>query len=421
MSVTEAYTDVVELCAMLQCLGFSVKSLDTNDTNVSQEGGTRTVVINCQSSGLHVVLESEDVTCSCPTSSNQQNSGFWQVSGVTGGKQLNKECGSALLGSLPKAHRERLTKELQDMVRCIKENNESDIEKPKETAPNRSASMIEMKTPEKRHLKIKSETPKRYRSLDTLTMDKGVAEPLPAPGPLQKLTTDATDPNVDKKVQSMCQRQSTYTLSSTPGSMRRSNKTSSPIQSAPSTSILESLISAEKTAEELRNKLSSVIREFTEDGNHDSSMSSLALDVSKISVLKGSECTKLQFASSPNLSGLVMTQEDLSNRLKRTESASTSNLSSTKTMSKDGKTSRLRRISPNIFKLKKDNPSLPKLDKLKSEDNKTSKLSSLLKPKYVTPARASKSVTDASPNLSASRKKFSHVKSTIPRPMSKKD
>lgn len=63
-----------------------------------------------------------------------------------------QESGSALLGYLPKAYRERLTKELLEIVRCIKENNESDLEKPKErdSLANKSASMIELKTPEKR-------------------------------------------------------------------------------------------------------------------------------------------------------------------------------------------------------------------------------------------------------------------------------
>lgn len=43
---------MVELCALLQCLGFSVKSLDSNDVNMSQqEAGARTVVINCQVMG----------------------------------------------------------------------------------------------------------------------------------------------------------------------------------------------------------------------------------------------------------------------------------------------------------------------------------------------------------------------------------
>lgn len=43
----DPYIDVVELCALLQCLGFGIKSLDTTDGNVSEEG-TRTVTINCQ-------------------------------------------------------------------------------------------------------------------------------------------------------------------------------------------------------------------------------------------------------------------------------------------------------------------------------------------------------------------------------------
>jgi hypothetical protein len=52
--------------------------------------------------------------------------------------------------------------------------------------------------------------------------------------------------------------------------------------------LLESLIEAEQGAENLRNKLATIIREFIDDadGKNDSSMSSLVLDVSKISVLK---------------------------------------------------------------------------------------------------------------------------------------
>ncbi|CAH0720484.1 unnamed protein product, partial [Brenthis ino] len=408
----DAYTDVVELCALLQCLGFHIKSLDITDGNVSQDGGTRTVIINCQASGFHVVMESANLTCSCPSAPNQQNSSFWQVSGMTGGKQYSKEYGSGLLGSLPKAHRERLTKELQEIVRCIKEHNESDGSN-KECIGNKSASMIELKTPEKRLSQIKSEMPTCHRSLDTLTT--GAEDQLPAPGPLQKQHTE--DNRNTKKLQLMCQRQSTYTLSSTPGSARRRNKTSSPIQT-PSNTVLESLIAAEKTAEELRNRLSNVIKEFIEDNKLDSSMSSLALDVSKISVLKGPDCSKPQFASSPNLSGMSV-QDDFARRFKRVDSASTSNLAP-KSASKDGKTSKLRRISPNLFKLR-SSPSVAKNDKGKSNDNKSSKLNSLFKPKIVVPVRTTKTTTDASPNVSASRKKFSNVKSTIPRPASKKE
>ncbi|XP_026735661.1 uncharacterized protein LOC113499386 [Trichoplusia ni] len=414
----EAYTDVVELCALLQCLGFSVKSLDTSDGNVSQDGAVRSVVINCQSSGLHVVLESPSLSCSCPTT-NHQNIGVWQVSGVTGGKQLDKEFGCSLLGSLPKSHRERLAKELHEMIRCIKEHNESDSEHPKEAIANKSASMIELKTPDKSDFKIKSDTPTRYRSLDTLTAARRDPQ-LPAPGPLQKLDlADASTEEGKDKKQIMCRRQSTYTLSSTPGSVRIRNKTSSPIHATQST-LLESLFAAEKAAEELHSKLTYVIREFVEDGKHDSSISSLTLDVSKISLLKCSEATKAQFSSSPNLSGLGNTREDLTkSRLKRFESASTSNLGP-KSSSKDNKlASKLRRISPNIFKIKKEGSSV-KAEKPKPQDAK-SKLNILFKPKIVTPVRTPRSNAEASPNLSSSRKKFSHVKSTIPRPASKKE
>ncbi|CAG4987357.1 unnamed protein product [Parnassius apollo] len=426
MTEMDPYTDVVELCALLQCLGFSIKSLETSDGNVSQEGGVRTVVINCQASGLHVVLESNNVSCSCPANSQQQNSGFWQVSGTKGGKQLDKEYGSSVLGSLPKAYRERLTKELLDIVRCIKENNESDLEKPKEreSLANKSASMTELKTPEKQLFQLPSGTPTRYRSLDTLTTGKEVTdENLPAPGLLQKHISDksSTDTNDQDNKKLMCQsqRQSTYTLSSTPESIRQRNKTSSPIQGAES-KILENLISAEKAAEDLRNKLANIVKQINEDGKNDSSMCSLVLDVSKISVLKGAETSKAQFASSPNLSALGSGIEDFSkSRLKRIESASTSNLITDKPTSKDGKMSKLRRISPKMFNLKKDTYAVSKI--ATSQENKSGKLNALFKPKIVTPVRVPKVSLEPSPNLSASRKKFSHVKSTIPRPAAKKE
>lgn len=59
----------------------------------------------------------------------------------------------------------------------------------------------------------------------------------------------------------------------------------SPIRST-ATTVLDSLIDAKNAAEELRNKLAHIITEIIDDEKIDSSMSSLALDVSKISVLK---------------------------------------------------------------------------------------------------------------------------------------
>ncbi|XP_053611206.1 uncharacterized protein LOC128675671 isoform X2 [Plodia interpunctella] len=410
MPPNDAYTDVVELCALLQCLGFSVKSLDTCDNNNSQDGPGRSVVINCQSSGLNVVLESDGPVCSCPAT-NKQNSGVWQVSGVTGGKQLDKEFGCTLLGSLPKEHRERLSAELQGMIRCIKQF--SGVGEDDRPHANKSASMIELSTPEKRLFQVKVDTPTRYRSLDTLTTAKEVDQPLPAPGPLHRGICHAfTDEDKQEAKTTMCRRQSTYTLSSTPGSMKRTrNKTSSPIQSQQT--LLDSLISAERTAEELKNKIAFIIREFVDDGKNDSSISSLALDVSKISVLKG-EISKAQFASSPNLSALGAVKEEFpKSRLNRFESASTSNLAPKVTPNRDTK-SKLRRLSPNIFKLKKDSPGVK--TGAKATDAK-SKLNSMFKPKIVTPIQTRSPL--ASPNLSASKRKFSHVKSTIPRPMKK--
>ncbi|XP_048482379.1 uncharacterized protein LOC105393079 [Plutella xylostella] len=415
----DAYTDVVELCALLQCLGFNVKSLDTNEgTNVSQDagvvGGTRTVVINCQSSGLHVVLESGAAACSCPAT-DHQNSGFWQMEAVTGGKQVEKECGSALLGSLPKSFKERLSADLQEMVRCIKQHT-GDADAP---APHHSASLAELTTPEKKITmqQLKADTPTRYRSLDTLSGGQGAE--LPPPGSLTKPPPEADRAS---KVPLMCRRQSTYTVASTPGgSVRKRNKTSSPIQ--PQSSVLDSLIEAEKAAEALRYQLASIIRDFADEGRDDSSMSSLALDVSKISLLKGAD-SKAQFASSPNLSGMGTLHEGLTKgNLKRFESASTSNLLSAKSTPKEStsRISKLRRLSPSIFKMRKDSSSAAKGDKsAKSDTSKTSKFNNMMRPRIVTPVRIPRQVSEASPNLSASKNKFSHIKSTIPRPASAK-
>ncbi|XP_004924005.1 uncharacterized protein LOC101737572 [Bombyx mori] len=416
---TDAYTDVVELCALLQCLGFSVKSLESTEANVGEDAGARTIVINCQSSGLHVVLESPSVSCSCPSAS-EQNSGIWQVSGVTGGKHLDKEFGWSLLGSLPKSHRDRLTKELLDVIRYIKEYNETDDKRrEKEAIANRSASMLELTTPEKSHFQIKSDTPTRCRSLDTLTKVRK-DDQLPVPRTLQRSRLNSEPSTDDDKAeirQPMAQRQSTYTLSSTPGSARRRNKTSSPLK-GPQNDLLGSLLAAEQTAEDLRRQLANVIKEIVDDAKNDSSLSSLVLDVSKISVLKVAETSKAQFASSPNLSALL-TQEDFAkSRLKRYDSASTSNLLPDKPGTSKDKTSRLRRISPNFFKTKKDPPAI-KIDKVKGQE-KSSKINSLFRAKVVAPVRTSRSNAEFSPNLSsASKKKFSHVKSTIPRPSKK--
>ncbi|XP_063537440.1 uncharacterized protein LOC134746812 [Cydia strobilella] len=415
---TEAYTDVVELCALLQCLGFSVKSLNTSDGNMSQENGARTVIINCQASGLHVVLESGSSSCSCPPEASQHNSGVWHVSGISGGQRLDKEFGCSILGQLPKAHRERLSAELRDIMRCIRESGDIDDNKEK---VNKSASMIEVKVSPERLSLTKAETPTRYRSLDTLTAAKEADQQLPTPGLLQKklvLTdTSADDVTTDKK-NLMCRRQSTYTLSSpgsVSGSVKIRNKTSSPIQQ-PQSVVLESLVAAEKAAEGLRQQLATIIKQFSDEGKDDSSMSSLILDVSKISVLKGTEPMKTQFASSPNLSGLGTVYEDMKkNKLLKMESAPTSNLVPKKqTPNKDGgMASKLRRLSPNFFK---KNSSI-KNDKLKPQD-KNSKLNSIFKPKAVTP----KLKSESNPNLSASSKKrFSHIKSTIPRPTPKKE
>ncbi|CAK1553854.1 unnamed protein product [Leptosia nina] len=404
----DIHTDVVELCALLQCLGFTVKSLETRDENTSQECGVRCVSVSCQGSGFHVRLECPDVRCSCPTDVNKNNSGFWQVSGMTGGKQHNTESGSGLLGSLPRVQRDRITKELQAIIKCIKEFNESDG-KPKEG--NRSTSMLELNTPEKGLLHLKIDTPTRYRSLDILTTNEDASQPV---GPPLKQLNMEKKAAILTKVRMGFERQSTYTISSTPGSVRCRNKTSSPIQTQASMSVMENLIAAEKGAEELRIILASVIQELGEDAKNDSSY--LALDVSKISLLKGAETSKAQFSSSPNLQSLGSVSDDVTSRLKRSESsASASTLAA-----KDNKQSRLRRMSPSLFKLRSENPT-PKLEK-KPQESKISKFNSLFKPK-ATAADTNKSNTEnRSANSSATKKRFSHVKSTIPRSsLSRKD
>lgn len=62
---------------------------------------------------------------------------------------------------------------------------------------------------------------------------------------------------------------------------------SSPIQ-VKITSVVEKLINIEKTAEELKTQITNVIKDFVDDDKHENieEMSSLVLDVSKISVIK---------------------------------------------------------------------------------------------------------------------------------------
>ncbi|CAH0400752.1 unnamed protein product [Chilo suppressalis] len=300
------------------------------------------------------------------------------------------EFGCTLLGSLPKSHRERLNRELREMIRCIKQHNESvDNENNKAKENNKSASMVELNTPEKRLFQPKVDTPTRYRSLDTLTTAKDAAEPqLPEPRPLAKQLIGYTEEEMNdhkaRRYEVRWNQQST---------------------------LLESLIEAEKVAENLRNKLAFVIKEYVEEGKCDSSMSSLALDMSRISVLKG-EPGK-QFASSPNLSGLGKAQNDFTkSRIKRFDSASTSNLLAKKPPPNE-KPSKLRRLSPNIFnKAKKDGVKSDK-NPPKIPDNKSSKIGSLFRPKIVTPVSRP---PESSPNLSTAKRKFNHIKSTIPRP-----
>ncbi|KAJ0174812.1 hypothetical protein K1T71_009920 [Dendrolimus kikuchii] len=407
MSQTDSYTDVVELCALLQCLGFSVKSLENHDGNISQENGTRTVVINCQSSGLRVILESASLSCSCP-STTAQASGIWEVAGVTGGKQIDKEIGCSLLASLPKSHRDRLNKDLRDMIRSIKDHNDSvEIPKNKETLGNRSSTTLDLKTPEKILYDLKCDTPTRYRSLDTLTNKKQGTDEIPPPGPLQKSHVITEPAEEDKMVTSrLGRRQSTYTLTSTPGSVKLRNKTSSPINALKYT-LLEDLTGAERAITECQTKLANVIRDL-EEGKHDSFLSLNTLDVSKISILKAAEPFKAQCASSPNLSTRGSAHEDfLKSKLKRLDSASTSNLAP----KAGSKISRLRRLSP--FSSSKGTPSsLIKSEKAKTENK--SRLSGLFGSK-ASPAPKASTSAKPSPNLSANNRKFSQIKSSIPR------
>lgn len=65
-------------------------------------------------------------------------------------------------------------------------------------------------------------------------------------------------------------------------------------------------------------------------------------------------------------------------RLKRFESVSTSNLVPKSTVAKESKiTSRLRRISPNLFKSKKESPNV-KIDKPDARSKLNSKLSKIV-------------------------------------------
>ncbi|CAH4030195.1 uncharacterized protein LOC123713298 [Pieris brassicae] len=390
MSLTETFMDVVELCTLLQCLGFNVKSLETRDVNMSQDSSARNVVITCQSSGLHVIMESSESRCSCPPDANKNNSGFWEVSGVTGGKQHNTESGSGLLGYLSKTHREQISKELQNIVKFIKDNKTN--EKPREA--NRSASMLELSTPEIR-LKLEADTPTRYRSLDTLITvdDSSPSFPMPI--------------SFKRQIPKILERQRTYSVSSTPDSLHGWNKTSSPIQEPQiSKYILEKLIYATNCCEETQKHIKYVIQTLSAKTKNNSSCQEL--DVSKIPVFKAADTPKGHYLSCSNIPASVTPSAEKDN-LKRSES-------STSTITTKEKTSRLRRLSPSLLKLKKDKDTATKVDKKPKE----SKLTSLFKPNKVLPPPSTSRSNLMSPNLSASNKKFSHIKSTIPKPSSGK-
>ncbi|GBP67747.1 hypothetical protein EVAR_51804_1 [Eumeta japonica] len=207
-----------------------------------------------------------------------------------------RKIGSTLLGNLPKTFTEQLAKQLKGLVRSIREHNELE-----------------------------------------------------------------TELAAVKKLCSGEESQGKDTLANRSASMIEFKVTpeKSPIH-PPSSSILERLIGAEKAAEELRNKLTNLVQDYMNE-DRTSSISSLALDVSKISLLKASEPSKSQFASSPNLSSSATVKENLSkSKLKRFESASTSNLPSKKiTPKSEGgmKLSKLRRLSPSCFFSKKESAS----------------------------------------------------------------
>ncbi|VVC97877.1 unnamed protein product [Leptidea sinapis] len=368
----EVSADVIELCGLLQCLGYNIKSLDTRDGNTSMDR-PKTVTITCQASGIQVMLESADMGCSCPGNANESNSGFWQVSGMTGGKQLNKETTSGLIGSLPRKTREEVANNLIKIISYIKDHNESELDKPMQA--NKSTSLLELNTPEK--------------SADVMP-----------------------------KKTSMYQRQRTYTVSTTSGSIRTRNKTSSPIRKCPvSPDLLASLVQAETNCHDLKNLLNYIIHLLAEDEKNDSSMSSLALDVSRISLIKGPELSK-PFTSSPNISSLGMANEDITKHLRRAETGSTTSL---KSDNNSAKQSKLRKYTPGLLKFKKESKEPPKPDK---KEIKSRLFSNFMKPKpgshSVSPSTSRLNV-DASPNLSGAKKKYSHIKSTIPRPSSKKE
>ncbi|XP_050667925.1 uncharacterized protein LOC126967478 [Leptidea sinapis] len=407
----EVSADVIELCGLLQCLGYNIKSLDTRDGNTSMDR-PKTVTITCQASGIQVMLESADMGCSCPGNANESNSGFWQVSGMTGGKQLNKETTSGLIGSLPRKTREEVANNLIKIISYIKDHNESELDKPMQA--NKSTSMLELNTPEKRNVELKLETPNRCKSLDTLALEGG--SNIPGSWLLQRQLTHSAD--VMPKKTSMYQRQRTYTVSTTSGSIRTRNKTSSPIRKCPvSPDLLATLVQAETNCHDLKNLLNYIIHLLAEDEKNDSSMSSLALDVSRISLIKGPELSK-PFTSSPNISSLGMANEDITKHLRRAETGSTTSL---KSDNNSAKQSKLRKYTPGLLKFKKESKEPPKPDK---KEIKSRLFSNFMKPKpgshSVSPSTSRLNV-DASPNLSGAKKKYSHIKSTIPRPSSKKE
>lgn len=370
----QMHPDVPDICMLLQCMGFKIKSVTCDESSRNLNNVGQALSITCKISGMSMIMESSTTECNCPVDSERESSGFWQVSGVSGGIiESNKETGSTLLESLPKETSFYVTNELAKLIELTRskcyvdklDNNKNvttDIIPPvnqldiKEDRSLSDASVslgnLNESPPRSKYLMhlLKTETPTRYRSLDTLTNVKNLDDDIPKPGPLipkHNTSSDSENINVDKHDEDVSKpvvaRQQTYNFT-TPTQekikkYRRSKTlTSSPIAKVPPI-LWQDLVTAEKMAKDLHSKLQSILKNpvAVEDEKIDASVASL--DVSKISLQKDQPhditkpITKLrhpisQFASSPNLSGCRMSSLTDANRpnLTRVNSSSTSKL-----------------------------------------------------------------------------------------------
>ncbi|XP_077299862.1 uncharacterized protein LOC143920781 [Arctopsyche grandis] len=454
--------DIMDLCNILQCLGFNIKNV-LKEYKPLGEAGT-TIEVNCNIAGIKVVLESKNTECNCPKLEYIDENEKWEMSGTSGGIQVSRtENNLVFQRDLCKSMIMHVKSEVNNLVELLRTKiipvtppNKNILNKsfPKSADAHLgnsisvSSSCLFSSPPNSRGLQIKVETPGRCRSLDTLNDTNSKIALLPEPRALsasQKSLIEDSNQNIDKivdekqtsKVKTIV-RQNTYTASPTNSHEPRHvlpSRTSSPIPAIPSTVILN-LHQAEKIADDLMVLIQETIK--TMEPVYEKSQSSLVMDVSKISVAKSqvleprgrtgstlSTRSAMPFASSPNLSNI----KEIS---KASLSVSKRRLSykiSPAVVKSEMKTNSLKRSIPKkLSSITSISPSFGVVGGIKKNLGLGSVLGnpivgsykSLVDKSGINNSAKAKSSLGLSSEVSEPKKKnlYSHIKSTIPRQVS---